>query len=56
MLQRHTLNTLSIYRPCDLQGIIMPSTDKVERFNTACLIKAGQSGYLGPGVSLRIVG
>ena len=55
MLQRHTLNTRSIYRPYDLQGIIMPSTDKVERFNTACLIQAGQSGYLGPGVSLRIL-
>ena len=52
MLQRHTLNTRSIYRPYDLQGIIMPSTDKVERFNKACLAKAGSSGYLGPGVSL----
>ena len=53
MLQRHTLNTRSIYRPYDLQGIIMPSTDKVERFNKACLAKAGSSGYLGPEVSLR---
>ena len=56
MLQRHTLNTRSIYRPYDLQGIIMPSTDKVERFNKACLAKAGLSGYLGPGVSIRIPG
>ena len=55
MLQRHTLNTLCIYRQCDLLGISMPSADKVERFNTACLIQAGQSGYLGPGVSLRIL-
>ena len=55
MLQRHTLNTLCIYRQCDLLGISMPSADKVERFNTACLIQAGQSGYLGPGVFLRIL-
>ena len=55
MLQRHTLNTRSIYRLYDLQGIIMPSTDKVERFNKACLAKAGLSGYLGPGVSIRIL-
>ena len=54
MLQRHTLNTESIYRPYDLKGI-MPSTDKVGRFNMACLIKAGLSGYLGPGVSVRIL-
>lgn len=52
MLQIHTLNTRSLYRLYDLQGIIMPSTDKVERFNKACLAKAGSSGYLGPGVSL----
>ncbi len=53
MLQIHTQNLRSLYRPYDLQGIIMPSTDKVERFNKACLAKAGSSGYLGPGVSLR---
>ena len=55
MLQRHTLNTRSIYRLYDLQGIIMPSPDKVERFNKACLAKAGLSGYMGPGVSIRIL-
>ena len=54
MLQRHTLNTGSIYRPYDLMGI-MPSTDKVERFNKACLLKAGLSGYPGPGVAVRIL-
>ena len=52
MLHRHTLNIGSIYRPYDLMGIV-PSTHKVERFNKACLAKAGSSGYLGPGVSLR---
>ena len=56
MLQRHTLNTRSTYCPYDLQGIIMLSTDNVERFNKACLAKAGPSGYPGPGVSLRIPG
>ena len=54
MLQRHTLNTKSIYRPYDLKDV-MPSTDKVERFIMACLKKAGPSGYLGPGVSIRIL-
>ena len=55
MLQRHTLNTRSIYRPYDLQGITMPSTERVERFNKACLAKAGPSGYLGAGVFIRVL-
>ena len=55
MLQIHTKNLRSLYRLYDLQGIIMPSMDKVERFNKACLAKAGLSGYLGPGVSIRIL-
>ena len=55
MLQIHTQNLRSLYRPYDLQGIIMPSTDKVERFNKACLAKAGLSGYLGPGVFIRVL-
>ena len=55
MLQIHTQNIGSLYRPCDLLGTIMPSADKAERFNKACLNKAGSSGYLGPGASVRIL-
>jgi len=29
----------------------MPSIDKIERFNNACLFISGPSGNLGPGVS-----
>ena len=55
MLQIHTQIIGSLYRPCDLLGTIMPSADKAERFNKACLNKAGSSGYLGPGASVRIL-
>ena len=54
MLQIHTQKSRSLNRPYDLKGI-MPSTEMVGRFNTACLTKAGPSGYLGPGGSLRIL-
>ena len=54
MLQNHTSLTV-IYRPYDLLDTIMPSADKAERFNIACLKKTGSSGDLKPGVNLRIM-
>ena len=55
MLQLHTNSFRNTYRPSNLQGIIMPLADKAEWFISACLNKAGSSGYLGPGVSLYIL-
>ena len=55
MLQIHTQIIGSLYRPCDILGMIMPSADKAEWFNKACLKKAGLSGYLGPGDSAHIL-
>ena len=55
MLQIHTQKFETLYRPYDLMSTIMPSADKAEWFNKACLHKAGSSGYLGPGASMRIL-
>ena len=55
MLQIQMHSMRSLYRPCNLQGTSMPSATKAERFNKACLAKAGSSGYLGPGASMRIL-
>ena len=46
----HTQNMKMEYRLYDLQGIIMLSADKAERFHDACLTEAGSSGRLNPGV------
>ncbi len=55
MLQIHTTSFMNLYRPCDLQGTIMPSADKAERLISTCLNQDGSSGYLGPGASMRIL-
>ena len=55
MLQIHTYRFRSLNNPCDYRGTIMPSTDKAERFLTTCLIRAGSSGYLGPGALMCIL-
>ena len=55
MLQIHVHGFKTLYRPCDLQGTIMPSADKAERLNLTCLNQAGSSGYLGPGAAMRIL-
>ena len=55
MLQIHTQNMKIEYRPYDLQGTIMPSAEKAERFNDACLLKAGSSGCLYPNVRRYIL-
>ena len=55
MLQIHAQNMRIEYRPYDLQGTIMPSADKAERFNEACLMEAGSSGRLDPGVRRYIL-
>ena len=55
MLQIHTKNIRIEYRPCDLQGTIMLSAGKAERFHDACLTKAGPSGRLNPGIRRYIL-
>ena len=55
MLQIHTFSSSNTYRPCDLQGTIMPAAEKAEWLNKVCLFKAGSSGYLDPGVFTRIL-
>ena len=55
MLQIHTQNMKIEYRPYDLQGTIMLSANKAERFNDACLMKAGSGGCLKPGVRRYIL-
>ena len=55
MLQIHTYSFKNLYRPCDLQGTIMPSADKAEWLISTCLNQAGSSGYLGPGAPMRIL-
>ena len=54
MLQIHTNSLLNMNSPYDL-GIIMPSADKAERFNTICLTRAGSSGRLEPGAPICIL-
>ena len=55
MLQVHTHNFNILNRPYDLQGTMMPSAVKAERYGSICLNRAGSSGYLGPGASMRIL-
>lgn len=55
MMQIHTQYMKIEYRPYDLQGTIMLSAGKAERFNDACLTKAGSSGRLNPGVRRYIL-
>jgi len=50
MLQRHTPGAINGQN--DIQGMIMPTADKAERFINACLLKAGRSGRKGTGVSM----
>ena len=54
MLQIHRYSFINLNRPYDLLDTIMPSADKAERLISTCLIKAGPSGYLGPGIAMRI--
>ena len=64
MLQIHMNSFDNMFRPYDLQGIIMPSADKAERLISICLMKAGSSGesrthcagdgYLGPDIAMCI--
>ena len=54
MMQIHMYSLININRPYDLLDTIMPSADKAERLISTCLIKAGPSGYLGPGIAMRI--
>ena len=55
MLQIHMYSLININRPYDLLDTIMPSADKAERLISTCLTKAGPSGYLGPGIAMRIL-
>ena len=55
MLQIHMYSLMNINRPYDLLDTIMPSADKAERLISTCLIKAGPSEYLGPGIAMRIL-
>ena len=55
MLQIHMYSLININRPYDLLDTIMPSADKAERLISTCLTKAGSSGYLGPGIAMRIL-
>ena len=54
MLQIHMYSLININRPYDLLDTIMPSADKAEWLISTCLNRAGSSGYLGPGASMRI--
>ena len=55
MLQIHMYSLINTNRPYDLLDTIMPSTDKAESLISTCLTKAGSSGYLGPGIAMRIL-
>ena len=55
MLQIHMYSLININRPYDLLDTTMPSADKAERLISTCLMKAGPSGYLGPGIAMRIL-
>ena len=55
MMQIHMYSLININRPYDLLDTIMPSADKAERLISTCLMKAGSSGYLGPGIAMRIL-
>ena len=55
MLQTHMYRLINTNRPYDLLDTIMPSADKAERLISTCLTKAGSSGYLGPGIAMRIL-
>ena len=66
MLQIHMYRLINTNRPYDLLDTIMPSADKAERLISTCLTlpltegkgrlkKAGSSGYLGPGIAMRIL-
>ena len=54
MLQIRTFKALNTYLPNDVNGMILPAADKAEWLINVCLLKAGPSGYLDPGVSARI--
>ena len=55
MLQIHMYSFKNLNRPYDLLDTIMPSADKAERLSSTCLMKAGSSGYLGPGIAMCIL-
>ena len=53
MLQRLTNGLMNTDRLFDLQGTIMPTAEKAEWLDCACLHKTGSSGYLGPVALVR---
>ena len=53
MLQRLTNGLMNTDRLFDLQGTIMPTAEKAEWLDYACLHKTGSSGYLEPGARVR---
>ena len=55
MLRIYMYSLINVNRPYDLQDTIMPSADKAERLISTCLSEAGPSGYLGPGIAMRIL-